>query len=163
MSIWNSLLSGLNGFSSYGELGALGDISFSVSSWNRIHTFEDFSRSAKSRTAAHGIVGQKPLTEYIGADLQTISLRIKLHAARGVNPLKEAEKIIAYCEEGTVLTFTVGGKRIGKHRWLIESVTEAVKFYDSGGAILFSELDVSLKEYVLPQLPQGGAVKGGTS
>jgi phage protein U len=152
MSIWDSLQSALRStVAGAGGLGTLGDISFRVSAWDDIHTFDDLTRSAKSRTASHEIIGQKPLTEYLGPDLQTLSLKIKLHAQRGVHPRDEVEKLIEYCESGQVLTFTVGGKKMGKNKWLIESVGEAVKYYDNKGNILASEVDLTLKEYVVAQ------------
>lgn len=154
MSIWSSLMSALAVYNSMGSLGALGDISFHVSSWNDIHTIEDLQRNAKNRTVTHAIIGKKPFTEYLGPDLQTISFKIKLNAQWGVNPVLEVEKLVGYCEEGTVLTFTLGGKKFGKNKWMITSVGEAVKYYDNRGAILSSEVDISLQEYVEPKLSQ---------
>ena len=150
MSIWDSLQSALRtAIAKSGGLGTLGDISFRVSAWNDVHTFDDLTRSAKNRTAGHEIIGQKPFTEYLGPDLQTLSLKIKLHAQRGVNPREEVEQLIEYCESGKVLTFTVGGQKMGKNKWLVESVSEAIKYYDNHGNILATEVDLTLKEYVV--------------
>ena len=152
MSIWDSLLSALTSAGAkQSNLGTLGDISFRVSAWNDIYTFDDLTRGAKSRMASHEIIGQKPLTEYLGADLQTLSFKINLHTARGVKPLEEVERLIEYCESGKVLTFTVGGQKVGKNKWLIESVSEAVKYYDNNGNILATDVDLALKEYVVPK------------
>ena len=150
MSIWDSLQSALRSSTARaGGLGTLGDISFRVSAWDDVHPFDDLTRSAKNRTASHEIIGQKPFTEYLGPDLQTLNVKIKLHAQRGVNPREEVEQLIEYCESGKVLTFTVGGQKMGKNKWLIESVGEAVKYYDNQGNILASEVDLALKEYVV--------------
>ena len=90
MSIWESLLSAFtSGGAGYSNIGTLGGISFHVSAWNDVYTFDEFSRSAKTRTASHEVIGQKPLTEYLGPDLQTLTLKIKLHASRGVKPRNE--------------------------------------------------------------------------
>lgn len=151
MSIWESLTSALVSATSYGELGSLGDIAFSVSAWNQIHTFDDLSRSAKVRTAQHDIIGDKPYTEYLGAGLQEISFKIKLNTQWGVNPAEEVKKLIAYCENGTVLTFSVGGKRIG-NRWIIESVGESVRHYDNRGSILAVDVSLILKEYIVARV-----------
>lgn len=152
MSIWDSLLSAVtSAVSRQSNLGTLGGIAFRVSAWNDIYTFGDLTRGAKNRTASHEIIGQKPLTEYIGPDLQTLSFKIKLHAALGVKPWEEVERLIEYCESGKVLTFTLGGQKMGKNKWLIESVSEVVKYHDNHGNILAVEVDLTLKEYVVPK------------
>lgn len=157
MSIWESLLSAFtSGGAGYSNIGTLGGISFHVSAWNDVYTFDELSRSAKTRTASHEVIGQKPLTEYLGPDLQTLTLKIKLHASRGVKPRNEIDRLIEYCEGGKVLTFTVGGQKVGKNKWLIESVGEAVKYYDMKGSILAADVDLSLKEYVVPKQIGGG-------
>lgn len=147
MSIWESLTSALTPATSYGEIGSLGDIAFSVSAWNQIHTFDELSRSAKARTAQHDVIGEKPYTEYLGAGLQEISFKVKLNAQWGVNPAEEVQKLISYCETGIVLTFSVGGKRIGS-RWIIESVSESVRHYDNHGSVLAADVNITLKEYI---------------
>ena len=150
MGIWDSLLSAVSSaVAKQSNLGTLGEISFRVSAWNDIYTFGELTRGSKNRTASHEIIGKKPLTEYIGPDLQTLSFKIKLHAALGVKPQEEVERLIEYCESGKVLTFTVGGQKMGKNKWLVESVKEAVKYYDNHGNILASEVDLTLKEYVV--------------
>lgn len=157
MGIWDSLLSALATSSAAMQgLGALGDITFRVSAYNDIYTFEDLSIKAGCRTAQHDIIGEKALTEYLGPELQEISMRIKLCAQWGVNPTKEIEKLVDYCENGTVLSFSVGGSRIGRNKWLITSVDESVKHYDNAGNILTAEANLSMKEYIVPQV-MGGA------
>ncbi len=158
MGIWDSLLSGTSkAAAASSKLGTLGDISFRVSGYNDIFTYENYSRNASARTASHEIIGEKSVTEYLGPGLQEISFNIKLNAQWGVNPLTEIERLIDYCESGTVLTFTMGGKRVGKHKWLIESVDSSAKYYDSTGNILSAEASVKLKEYVPPALMGGNS------
>ncbi len=157
MGIWDSLLTSLSRLNAAtSNLGTLGDISFHVSSSNDIYTYDNFSRSASSRTTSHDIIGEKSLTEYLGPGLQTISFTLKLNAQWGVNPLTEIERLIDYCESGTVLMFTMGNKRVGENRWLIESVDTTAKYYDFQGNILSAEASVKLKEYVPPKVLGGG-------
>ncbi len=157
MGIWDSLLTGLSRLqAATSDLGTLGDISFRVSSSSDIFTYDNFSRSASSRTSTHEIIGEKALTEYLGPGLQEISFTIKLNAQWGVNPLTEIERLIDYCESGTVLTFTMGNKRVGNYRWLIDSVDTTAKYYDFQGNILSAEASIKLKEYVPPKALGGG-------
>lgn len=160
MGIWESLSSALmssvnNG--TQGNLGALGDIAFRVSAYNDIYTFDELSVNASSRTAEHEIIGEKALTEYLGPGLQEISMKIKMCAQWGVNPINEVSKLIEYCESGKVHSFSVGGNKMGKNKWLIKSVAENVKNYDNAGNILSAEVSISLKEYVPPKNIGGGA------
>ena len=115
-----------------------------------------YDMRASSRTSTHEIIGEKALTEYLGPGLQEISFTIKLNAQWGVNPLTEIERLIDYCESGTVLTFTMGNKRVGNYRWLIDSVDTTAKYYDFQGNILSAEASIKLKEYVPPKTLGGG-------
>lgn len=131
-----------------GSIGALGDIAFEVSAYNNIFTIDGYKRSVKAKLAAHEVIGQKPLTEFCGPELQSVSFGIKLHASWGVNPKKEMQRLTEYCETGEVLTFVLGGVPVGDNKWIIESVGESVDYFDAGGLILYSTADVTLTEYV---------------
>lgn len=157
MGIWDSLLTAVGrAYAAGSDIGTLGDISFHVSGYGDIYTYDNYSRSASSRTAGHEVIGGKALTEYLGPGLQEIGFTIKLNAQWGVNPLSEIERLIDYCESGTVLTFTMGNKRVGENRWIIESVESTAKAYDFEGNILSAEAGVKLKEYIPPKA-LGGA------
>ena len=80
MGIWDSLMSDSSFSGTMQGLGTLGDITFRVSAYNDIYTFDDFSLNASSRTAQHDIIGEKALTEYLGPGLQEVSMKIKLCA-----------------------------------------------------------------------------------
>jgi len=151
-SFWRSVSAKLMSFvgGSYfgGSIGSLGDIAFEVSAYNDIFTPDGYKRSARARLSSHEIIGEKPLTEFCGADLQTVSFSIKLHAAWGVNPKTEIERLMEYCEKGEVLSFVLGGEPVGENKWIIESVGESVDYFDFGGVVIYSTAEVSLREYV---------------
>lgn len=155
MGIWDSLISSQSTGGEMQGLGTLGDISFRVSAYDYIYTFDDLSMKAGCRTAQHELIGDKALTEYLGPELQEISMKIKLCAQWGVNPLEEIERLTDYSESGTVLTFTLGGKKVGKNRWLITSIDEAIKNYDVDGSILSADVSITMKEYVVPKTVGG--------
>lgn len=54
-------------------VGFMADIPFVVSS-RYIRTFDDYSRSSGGRWAQHDIIGDKPVLEYLGPDVEKISL-----------------------------------------------------------------------------------------
>lgn len=143
------LLSSLTGINFLGSvIGSLDGVVFKVSSPKNVMTLDGFSRSAKARLATHTVIAEKPLTEFLGPDMQTLSFSIKLNAYRGVNPRKEMDKLFEYCEKGRVCTFVLGGKPVGKGKWLIESVKEGVDLFDFDGSVLASTADLTLREYV---------------
>lgn len=131
-----------------GSIGSLGDIVFHVSSPRDILTIDNYGRDIKARLASHEIIGSKPLTEFLGADTQSLSFSIKLNAYRGVNPREEMARLVEYAETGEVLTLVLGGRAIGEHKWLIESVKEDVDIFDFDGVILASTASITLREYV---------------
>lgn len=131
-----------------GSIGSLGDIVFHVSSPKDILTIDNYGRDIKARLASHEIIGSKPLTEFLGADVQVLSFNIKLSAYRGVNPREELERLVQYAETGEVLTLVLGGRAIGEHKWLLESVKESVDYFDFDGTILASTASITLREYV---------------
>lgn len=66
-------------------IGYFGDISFKVSS-DKVLTFKDLSKELKNRYVEHSVLNSKPILEYTGRDLETISLSIDFLASFGVPP-----------------------------------------------------------------------------
>lgn len=128
-----------------GNLGQL--ITFSVSS-KKILTFETMNKTVKGRWTAHTLIGKKPRPEFLGADRQQTSLEIQLSSEMGVNPRKIIEKIEKAVEKGTPLTFVVGGKKIGKHQWVIESMSETWDKIILDGKLVSAKMTLTLSEYM---------------
>lgn len=128
------------------RVGSLGEVVFSVSD-TLVRTFRDYNRKTSVRTATHDIIGQKPLTEFIGPSCDSISFTIKLSAFRGVNPKEEAQKLREMAEAGKAVTFVMGGSPVTQNKWLIESVDEDANFYDRSGNIISSDVKLSMREY----------------
>lgn len=53
-------------------VGFMADIPFIVSS-RFIRTFDDYGRGSAGRWAQHDIIGDKPVLEFIGPDIEKIS------------------------------------------------------------------------------------------
>ena len=128
-----------------GNLGSL--ITFEVSS-DKILTFDKLTRTIKGRWATHGIIGGKPRTEFIGADLQSVSLSIKLNATHGVKPLKTLEDIEKAVERGTVMPLVIGGKKVGSNSWTITQASETWGCIYSKGELITANVSLTLQEYV---------------
>jgi phage protein U len=128
-------------------IGSLGDIVFEVSN-QKVRTFNDFSRSASARWADHEIIGRKPLSEFIGPDLDEIKFRMRFDVALGLNPRNELDRLLIKCRTGKPETLVIGGKPLGMFKWTVRQVGQSWKTFDGAGRLLVAEVDVTLKEYM---------------
>lgn len=128
-----------------GNLGNL--ITFSVSS-DKVLTFDRMQRNISGRWATHEVIGGKPKLEFLGSDDRTVTLPIFLSAAHGIKPRKTLDNIADAVENGTVLTFVVGGKTIGKNKWVITSSSETWDVLIKDGQLVQASVSLTLKEYV---------------
>lgn len=128
-----------------GNLGKL--ITFQTSD-QKILTFSNMQQSVSGRWATHERIMGKPLSEFNGADLRSITFSIKLDAALGVKPRKTLEKIEKAVENGYVYPFVIGGKKVGKNKWKITKISEKWDVIYNAGELVKASLDISLEEYL---------------
>lgn len=129
------------------SIGSLGDIVFTVSSM-KVLTFKEYKRNTKARTASHDIIGQKPVTEFLGPAGEEISFTMDFLAGLGVDPATQAAKLRNMCETGEAVYFMLGNECVGTNKWLVTSVGESADVIDDSGHIINSRVDVALQEYV---------------
>jgi phage protein U len=130
------------------EIGFYGeDIVFETSD-QRILTFNDFKHEVASRWESHVIIGKKPLLEFTGPELETISFTVLFKADLGVKPSEELQKWRDIVQEGKANVLAIGGVPIGDDLWICESVSEAYSCVWSEGELYSARIDVSLKEYI---------------
>lgn len=127
-------------------VGFMADIPFIVSS-HYIRTFDDYGRGTGGRWAQHDIIGDKPVLEFIGPDVEKISFTMQLRADQGLSPAKELEKLRKMRDTGKFFPLVIGGKLITDNMWVIESLDESVSFWGVLGGILSAKVSVTLKEY----------------
>jgi phage protein U len=125
-------------------IGSFGNIAFSTS-MDKVFTFSGLSKSADARFAEHSLTGKKPLLEFIGPGLETITFNMKLDVFLGINPLEEIKKLLELRDAGIARPFVLGGEFIGL--FVITSLSEAHKVISNRGKILNAELSITLKEY----------------
>ena len=130
------------------EIGNLGElITFQVSS-KKVLTFHDMQRSVRGRWASHEIIGKKARSEFLGPDLQQVTLPIFLSAMHRVKPRKTLERIRKAIEKGTPFTFVIGGKKVGKHQWVIDNASETWNEIIEDGRLVAANVTLTLREYV---------------
>ena len=127
-------------------IGTFGPITFVVSD-EEVKTFEDFNRSEKARWAKHDVIGKKPVPEFLGPDLGTISFKMRFDAMYGVKPRKEVNDLVTLTRDGEYHKLTIGGLAIGVHRWYISDVSQDWKKFDGKGNLLLAIVNVNLVEY----------------
>lgn len=128
------------------QIGSIGDIPFVVSH-DYMLTFHDYSRSGSSRWAKHDLIGRKPVMEFLGPDVEKVSMKIQLRTDHGINPESELERLRKMRDTGAVFPFILGGAPVSDNYWLLEDIGENVSYWRAGGKILSVSVDITLTEY----------------
>lgn len=127
-------------------IGYFGDIIFETSD-KRICTFNDFKQTASANYSDHSRYRKKPEREFISPNNQTVSFVMKIKAGHGVRPYSMKEKLMKYCEQGTVCPLVIGGHKVGGGKWTIDSVDAAFNEVWNRGELVSVELSVTATEY----------------
>lgn len=128
-----------------GNLGKL--IIFEVNA-NKILTFRDMKRTVSGRWGTHSRLGKKDQSEFLGPELQRVTMTIVLNAQHGVAPRATLDKIEQAIEQGKVHPFVVGGKRVGSGEWKIVSMTDTWDAIYNGGELVKATAEITIEEYL---------------
>ncbi len=128
-------------------VGSFGDIPFIVAR-GYVRTFDEYGRSSSGRWAKHDIIGEKPVLEYLGPDIEKISFKMHFRADHGLNPEREAAVLRKMRDKGEPAILMLAGSPVGDNRWIIESLGEEVTYWDAYGRPISLTVDVTLSEYV---------------
>lgn len=131
-----------------GVIGSLGGIVFEVS-LEKVRTFDEFSRSASGRWEIHDIIGQRPLSEFVGPGQEQISFNIRLDAFSGLVPHDELQALRDMRDKGETAILIIGGVPVTDNQWYLEAVDEQHKSFTGNGTLLTAVAKITLKEYVL--------------
>lgn len=139
MSIVDSLIS-----IATGKLGGFGEIIFYVNPLKTM-TFSDAEHNSSVEYAEHKIVGEKPKLEFIGENLDEVSLNIKLSSWFGVNPAAALILFDEYRSNGDIFDLILGENVLGEY--VITSTSKGYKDVNWFGQITELDLSVKFKEY----------------
>ncbi|WP_035172455.1 phage tail protein [Caldanaerobius polysaccharolyticus] len=117
-------------------------------SQSQVYTLNEFALSSGLNTEKQDATNKKPSTYIKGPDLDTISLSIPLDASLKNNIRAEYESWVALKDSQRAYPFILGGKPIGKNRWIIKSVGLSDTFIDNKGNIRKAKLQLEFEEYV---------------
>ncbi|GMQ64335.1 phage tail protein [Vallitalea maricola] len=128
-------------------IGTFGKVVFSVSS-DHVKTFDEFEKSGSAVWDSQEVIGGKPKQKFKGTELETISFSMFLDIFKGVKPRENIELLNEMRDKGKTEFLIIGGKRIGKHKWYISSMSESWTNIDNKGRLLQAKVSVTLKEFV---------------
>ena len=129
------------------KLGSWGkDLVFSVSS-DKVLTFKKLNREVSARWASHTPTFGKPKREFLGADLETITLDITLNAFLGVNITKTIKKLESALKVGRANYIVIGGKRIANYKFNLTKISEAYNVVYRDGFISEADITLTFTEY----------------
>ena len=134
-------------------IGAIGSktlddvIIFEVSQ-DKILTIDNFVRSNSVRFAKNDTLLRKPVSQFVGPELDRISFRIILKAQFGVNPQTEFNKLIHLQRDGTTVSIITGSSAHGMFRWRIVNLGMPWEVIDNKGTCISSTVDISFEEYI---------------
>lgn len=116
----------------------------------KVLTFDNLQREADGRWATHEITGQdrKPLLEFLGPGLTSLSFSVFLSATLGVNPTSEIKKFQQLRDQGIVCNLIIGGSVLSENKWALTKLSESLKTFDGSGNLMIAALNITLLEYV---------------
>ncbi|MBU5672651.1 phage tail protein [Paenibacillus brevis] len=128
------------------QIGSLGSIVFTVTP-DTIRTFTEFTRTSASRWANHEVLGKKPVSQFIGPGLDTVSFTMHLDVRYGINPRKELDALVELERSGKAMPLIIGGKGIGVSKFKITSLEQSWTEIDNRGNLLKASASITLEEY----------------
>lgn len=121
-------------------------VTFSVNA-KKILTFNNFKREVSGRWTYHNILDKKPRGEFTGPGSATITMDITLSAEHGIKPKAVIKKLEKAAEKGQVEYLYIGGKKVGKKKVGIESLSESWDEVWNKGELVRAKLTVKFAEY----------------
>lgn len=130
-----------------GLIAYFGNERFEVSEKKAL-PINNFQRQTAGRYSAFERFGKKPLTDFTGPGLDSVSYSVTLNRALGVEPRDVLDHWADLANSGTVNVLVVGGKLVGDNLWLLKSVNQSWSNIDGRGRILSATMDLTFEEYV---------------
>ena len=127
---------------------ALDDVILFEVSDEKVITIRDFVRRNSVRFAKHDVLLRKPISEYVGPELDQVSFKLILKSELGVNPKDEFNKLIHLQRDGETISLILGKTAFGVYRWRIARLGIPFEVIDNKGNCRSSTVDISLEEYV---------------
>lgn len=129
-----------------------------VGNWGTKHVFQvsDFeaiqlqnlSRTVSAEWANHSRIGLKDQPEFLRPGLDKFSFTAVFDATLGVSPRAMLDAFAESTAKGEVNPLVIGGIRVGKHSYKIESISETWNYFLPRGELLRATATISMSEYL---------------
>lgn len=130
------------------EIGHFGKkIVFSTSD-KKVLTPSQFTQKVSGEWSNQKRIGKKARKEWNGPGLRSLTFKIVLDATHGIKPRKTMENIEKAIEKGNAEKMVVGGKAIGKNKFVITNMSESWDVMYNGGELARATLSVTMEEYL---------------
>ena len=126
-----------------GVTGLFANIPFVTSSAVCL-TFKDLKVERSTRWATHEVIGKKPVVEYVGPGLASVSFTIQLNSLLGMPPIAVLKGLQMLMEKKEAQRLLIGPDYLGK--FVIESVSEDRKEHTNLGIPVSGSVTITLKE-----------------
>ncbi len=136
-------------------IGSLGDVEFEVS-YEKVRTFNDLQVQRSAKFAEHNIHGRKALLEFTGFSPASLSLKVKISAALGIEPLEELNALREILNKHEAIPFILDGEPQGDGLWVLEGLDENYEIINNQGKFIEAEVSLKLKEYIEIEDEEGG-------
>ncbi len=127
----------------FGVLGFFGKVPFTCSS-EQVATFQNLQIQRQSRYATHDVLGQKPVHEYVGPALTTVSFKIQLRSYLKSSPEVYLSLLKDMLESGDAQRLLLGPKYYGKY--VLTGFSEDQKFFNGLGTCIAADVSLQLEE-----------------
>jgi len=128
------------------SIATFGDKVFEVSR-KKIYTPDSLTHGKSLTTETQEIEGKKPATYIKGKGLMSLSFNLRLDA-RYVSVETEIDYWYQICENGIPKIFTIGGKPLSPHKFLLKSASLTDCIIGKKGEYLLAKLGLSFEEFV---------------
>lgn len=123
----------------------LGNIKFDL-----ITYFDGLEETSKINFAEHSTLGKKPKLQFIGEELDEITIKLNFHLSF-CDPKIEIKRLKDTAKKHEPLAFILGnGDYLGKY--VIEEISATTQQCDNHGNLISKEAEVKLKEYSQEQV-----------
>lgn len=127
-------------------LGNLGGKIIFETSDSKILNFTNFTKNVSGNWATHSRILGKAKSEFLGANLQTISFEMRLDAEHGVKPMDTLGLLERMVEHGVAMILVIGDLRVGQNYWKITSISEKWDTILNKGELVKASVSISLEE-----------------
>lgn len=125
-------------------IGTLGNIVFSCSGYY-VKTFSELTKTSSIRSAQHDVIGGRPVVEFLGDDLSSLSFNMTFNEQFGTSPDDELDNLEYIKRNGIVCTLIIGERVYGE--FLINNLSSKFDIFHRDGRLTKASVSIELMEY----------------